>query len=137
MRNVWDNVWNIFEPDNSWKDDQSKRALIKQKLVYFSPQHSEDVEHIDKVIKALTRGVSLVQAATSMLSIETPKPQLKTSFLQRLQSRERPVIIFDGAMGTNIQSQNLTTEDFGGAKYEGCNEYLVITKPEGSGQSPS
>ncbi|NES76176.1 MULTISPECIES: methionine synthase [unclassified Okeania] len=65
-----------------------------------------------------------------MLSIETPKPQLKTSFLQRLQSPERPVIIFDGAMGTNIQSQNLTAEDFGGAEYEGCNEYLVITKPE-------
>jgi len=65
-----------------------------------------------------------------MLSIETPKPQLKTSFLERLQSRERPVVIFDGAMGTNIQSQNLTAEDFGGAKYEGCNEYLVITKPE-------
>ncbi|NER19553.1 MAG: methionine synthase [Symploca sp. SIO1C2] len=65
-----------------------------------------------------------------MLSIETPKPQLKTSFLQRLQNPDRPVVIFDGAMGTNIQSQNLTAEDFGGAKYEGCNEYLVITKPE-------
>ena len=65
-----------------------------------------------------------------MLSIENPKPQLKTSFLERLQSPERPVIIFDGAMGTNIQSQNLTAEDFGGPEYEGCNEYLVITKPE-------
>ncbi|ESA33246.1 methionine synthase [Leptolyngbya sp. Heron Island J] len=65
-----------------------------------------------------------------MLSIEAPKPQLKSSFLQRLQSPERPVIIFDGAMGTNLQSQNLTAEDFGGAAYEGCNEYLVITKPE-------
>ncbi|NEN89074.1 MAG: methionine synthase [Okeania sp. SIO3H1] len=65
-----------------------------------------------------------------MLSIETPKPQLKTSFLERLQNPDRPVVIFDGAMGTNIQSQNLTAEDFGGAEYEGCNEYLVITKPE-------
>jgi 5-methyltetrahydrofolate--homocysteine methyltransferase len=33
-------------------------------------------------------------------------------------------------MGTNLQVQNLTAEDFGGAKYEGCNEYLVHTKPE-------
>ncbi len=33
-------------------------------------------------------------------------------------------------MGTNIQSQDLTVEDFGGAEYEGCNEYLVKTKPE-------
>ncbi|NET71517.1 MAG: methionine synthase [Sphaerospermopsis sp. SIO1G2] len=65
-----------------------------------------------------------------MLSIETPKPQLKTSFLERLQNPDRPVVIFDGAMGTNIQSQNLTAEDFGGPEYEGCNEYLVITKPE-------
>lgn len=53
-----------------------------------------------------------------------------SSFLDRLHSPERPVIVFDGAMGTNIQSQNLTAADFGGAEYEGCNEYLVITKPE-------
>jgi 5-methyltetrahydrofolate--homocysteine methyltransferase len=33
-------------------------------------------------------------------------------------------------MGTNLQTQNLTAEDFGGAQYEGCNEYLVHTKPE-------
>jgi 5-methyltetrahydrofolate--homocysteine methyltransferase len=33
-------------------------------------------------------------------------------------------------MGTSLQTQNLTAEDFGGAEYEGCNEYLVMTKPE-------
>lgn len=65
-----------------------------------------------------------------MLSVETPKLQLNSSFLQRLHNSERPVLVFDGAMGTNLQSQNLTAEDFGGAEYEGCNEYLVITKPE-------
>ncbi len=52
------------------------------------------------------------------------------SFLERLHSPERPVIVFDGAMGTNLQSQNLTAKDFGGAEYEGCNEYLVHTNPE-------
>ena len=51
-------------------------------------------------------------------------------FLKHLHSPERPVIVFDGAMGTNLQTQNLTAEDFGGAQYEGCNEYLVHTKPE-------
>ncbi len=51
-------------------------------------------------------------------------------FLERLHSPDRPVIVFDGAMGTNLQRQNLTAEDFGGAEYEGCNEYLVHTKPE-------
>ncbi|MEO0836020.1 MAG: methionine synthase, partial [Cyanobacteria bacterium J06642_3] len=47
-----------------------------------------------------------------------------------LNSPERPVLVLDGAMGTNLQVQNLTAEDFGGAEYEGCNEYLVHTKPE-------
>ncbi|HYJ46344.1 MAG TPA: methionine synthase, partial [Pyrinomonadaceae bacterium] len=30
----------------------------------------------------------------------------------------------------NIQSQKLTADDFGGPQLEGCNEYLVISKPE-------
>lgn len=51
-------------------------------------------------------------------------------FLTRLHSSNRPVIVFDGAMGTNLQVQNLTAEDFGGAEYEGCNEYLVVTRPD-------
>ncbi|MGA1602419.1 MAG: methionine synthase [Prochlorothrix sp.] len=51
-------------------------------------------------------------------------------FLEHLYSPKRPVIVFDGAMGTNLQAQDLTLEDFGGADYEGCNEYLVVTKPE-------
>jgi len=51
-------------------------------------------------------------------------------FLQRLHHPSRPVIVFDGAMGTNLQFQNLTAEDFGGPQYEGCNAYLIYTKPE-------
>ncbi|MDF5709012.1 MAG: methionine synthase [Nostoc sp. S4] len=51
-------------------------------------------------------------------------------FLERLRSPDSPVLVFDGAMGTNLQTQNLTAEDFGGAQYEGCNEYLVHSKPE-------
>ena len=52
------------------------------------------------------------------------------SFLERLRSPDSPVLVFDGAMGTNLQTQNLTAEDFGGPEYEGCNEYLVHTNPE-------
>lgn len=55
---------------------------------------------------------------------------MNSSFLNRLHSPERPVLVFDGAMGTSLQTQNLTAEDFGGLEYEGCNEYLVHTKPE-------
>ena len=52
------------------------------------------------------------------------------SFLDRLHSPDHPVIVFDGAMGTNLQVQNLTAADFGGPEYEGCNEYLVVTNPQ-------
>ena len=41
--------------------------------------------------------------------------------------RER-VLIFDGAMGTSIQDRNLTLDDFEGK--DGCNEILVLTRPQ-------
>ena len=53
-----------------------------------------------------------------------------SQFLDRLKSPEHPVLVFDGAMGTSLQTQALTAADFGGASYEGCNEYLVETKPD-------
>ena len=55
---------------------------------------------------------------------------MNSPFLERLYHPDRPVLVFDGAMGTSLQLQNLTAEDFGGAEYEGCNEYLIHTKPE-------
>jgi len=42
----------------------------------------------------------------------------------------KKILIFDGAMGTNLQKKNLTAEDFGGARFEGCNEYLNMTRPD-------
>ncbi len=50
-----------------------------------------------------------------------------TRYLEALAER---VLIFDGAMGTSIQRLNLTAEDFGGEQYHGCNDYLVITRPD-------
>lgn len=49
-----------------------------------------------------------------------------SQFLDALAQR---VLIYDGAMGTNIQRYQLTAEDYGGQATEGCNEYLVLTKP--------
>ncbi|MES2179401.1 MAG: methionine synthase [Gemmatimonadota bacterium] len=40
------------------------------------------------------------------------------------------VLVFDGAMGTNIQRHNPTAEDFGGKALEGCNDNLVLTRPD-------
>jgi len=48
-------------------------------------------------------------------------------FLDALQQR---VLIFDGAMGTSLQAQKLTAGHFGGERYNGCNDYLVISYPE-------
>ncbi len=52
---------------------------------------------------------------------------MKLSIKEVLHQR---ILVVDGAMGTAIQARNLTDQDFGGPQYEGCNEYLVITKPE-------
>lgn len=40
------------------------------------------------------------------------------------------ILILDGAMGTMIQQVELGPEDFGGEELEGCNEMLVITRPD-------
>ncbi len=48
-------------------------------------------------------------------------------YLDALQER---VLIFDGAMGTNLQKMNLTAAEFGGEQYNGCNDYLVISYPQ-------
>ncbi|HWP53675.1 MAG TPA: methionine synthase, partial [Pyrinomonadaceae bacterium] len=50
-----------------------------------------------------------------------------SNFLDTLNER---IIVFDGAMGTNLQVQNLSLEDFGGLRFEGCNENLLITRPD-------
>ena len=40
------------------------------------------------------------------------------------------ILVLDGAMGTMLQQRHLTAADFGGPDYEGCNEYLVKTRPD-------
>lgn len=50
-----------------------------------------------------------------------------SSYLDLIKER---VVIFDGALGTNIQLLGLGPDEFGGAQFEGCNEILVATRPE-------
>lgn len=57
-------------------------------------------------------------------------PERKYTNRRYLDALEKRVLVFDGAMGTNLQLQNLTAEDFGGEKTAGCNDYLVITYPQ-------
>jgi 5-methyltetrahydrofolate--homocysteine methyltransferase len=51
----------------------------------------------------------------------------KSAYLDALRTR---VLVYDGAMGTNIQRHHLTPEDFGGKSLEGCNDHLVLTRPD-------
>jgi 5-methyltetrahydrofolate--homocysteine methyltransferase len=47
-----------------------------------------------------------------------------------LQAARERVVIFDGGMGTGLQARGLTADDFGGPDLEGCNELLVVTRPD-------
>jgi 5-methyltetrahydrofolate--homocysteine methyltransferase len=51
-----------------------------------------------------------------------------TNLLKELLTER--ILVLDGAMGTAIQARNLNAEDFGGAHLEGCNENLVLTRPD-------
>ena len=47
-----------------------------------------------------------------------------------LDAVRRGSVVFDGATGTWLQTQDLTAEDFGGPDLEGCNEILNLTRPD-------
>ena len=48
-----------------------------------------------------------------------------SSFLEQIRQR---VVVYDGAMGTNIQKYDLSVDDYWGK--EGCNELLVESRPD-------
>ena len=58
---------------------------------------------------------------------DSPTSAATHPYLRALAKR---VLVYDGAMGTNIQRHNPTAEDFGGKALEGCNDHLVLTRPD-------
>ncbi|MBK7394469.1 MAG: methionine synthase [Chloracidobacterium sp.] len=48
-------------------------------------------------------------------------------FLELLKEK---IIVFDGAMGTYLQSLSLPIEDWGGPNFENCSENLLYTRPD-------
>src|SRR4051794_24247987 len=52
-------------------------------------------------------------------------------FLLELRRR---VLVFDGSMGANLQTLELTADDFGGARYEGCMDALCLSRPDAPAQ---
>lgn len=51
--------------------------------------------------------------------------------IARLRSElGKRILVLDGATGTALQAENLKAADFGGEELEGCNENLVLTRPD-------
>ena len=74
-------------------------------------------------------GATTEQRALSPVLVHDAMPmdERGKAYLDAVSTR---VVIFDGAMGTNLQLMGLRAEDFGGASLEGCNEALVFTRPD-------
>ena len=52
---------------------------------------------------------------------------MSSNFLDILKER---VVVFDGAMGTFLQSLNLSLDEWGGPEFENCSENLLYTRPD-------
>src|SRR5262249_2874798 len=69
------------------------------------------------------RGKGMSQAQTQA---SAPSERIATL----LAELHRRILVLDRPLGTLIQSQPLKPADFRGRQYEGCNEHLVLTRPE-------
>ncbi|MCE1254636.1 MAG: methionine synthase [Anaerolineae bacterium] len=56
--------------------------------------------------------------------------QRKYTNRRYLDVMAQKIMVFDGAMGTSLQTMNLTAKEFGGEMYMGCNDFLVISFPQ-------
>ena len=65
-----------------------------------------------------------------MQAVQNKSGTTTSRFLKRLHDPSKPVLVFDGATGTSLQQMDLTAADFGGEALEGCNENLVVTRPD-------
>ena len=79
-----------------------------------------------------TLTIELTMAAQSVSSYPEPPGDLPLSergqqFEELLRQR---IAVLDGAQGVYLQGQDLTAADFGGEELEGCNEHLVLTRPD-------
>ncbi|MFJ9639668.1 methionine synthase [Streptomyces sp. NPDC101178] len=63
-----------------------------------------------------------------MASLPTPAPDSRTRAAALREALATRVVVADGAMGTMLQAQDPTLEDF--ENLEGCNEILNLTRPD-------
>src|SRR6478752_4342858 len=69
-----------------------------------------------------------IPGRTSMASLPTPSADSRTRAAALREALASRVVVADGAMGTMLQAQDPTLEDF--QNLEGCNEILNITRPD-------
>ncbi len=79
-------------------------------------------------VRVPTRTATGITSATSSQESRLLNDDKRIETLRSLL--EQRILVLDGAMGTSIQTRNLGPEDFGGLEYEGCNENLVLTRPD-------
>jgi 5-methyltetrahydrofolate--homocysteine methyltransferase len=66
-----------------------------------------------------------------MAGYEDMSPMKENSvFTQLRELMARRILVLDGAMGTMLQAAELEPRDFGGEKYDGCNEVLSSTRSD-------
>jgi len=64
------------------------------------------------------------------LSSQGYRQQERAAAFPYLQALSERVLVFDGAMGTQIFKYNLGDDDYGGPQYAGCPEILNRTRPD-------
>jgi 5-methyltetrahydrofolate--homocysteine methyltransferase len=72
----------------------------------------------------------MTKSGTASTPFETPRAASDRERQSYLAAVDARVLVFDGAMGTNIQRFHPTAEDYGGKSLEGCNDHLVLTRPD-------
>ncbi len=98
--------------------------LIVPRLVREASLKELPARLTDPAVEALT---IRTRSRAARAAARPPADFTERGYLDALATR---VLVFDGAMGTEVQKQELTAADFGGERLAGCNDYLVIQKPE-------
>ena len=62
LKDVGCYLWEFLGKYRSWQSDIGKCRDIQRKLLYFNDIHSNDPEHIDDVVQALSRGFYLIKS---------------------------------------------------------------------------
>jgi 5-methyltetrahydrofolate--homocysteine methyltransferase len=80
-----------------------------------------------RLTEPTAEAVSVRRRSRGAKALRPPSDFTERGYLDAMATK---VMVFDGAMGTEVQKFNLSAADFGGEQYAGCNDYLVLQKPE-------